>query len=650
MGFGMAVIEVEFPGNLSQVDTANELRDLPSSFIADNALYLVSDLGLYTYDAGSLATDNGTTVLKPDDLSPLQAGRWVLSGANFFAPLAALAASDGSGLVGYRAAGTSITADVGEQLDSLGVDAKVNFGAKGDDATDDTAAMLAFFQHCISTGTRGYIPAGKYRVNWGALAFDNGHVTTPFPFIETAGYENTIFVGTGPADAPMISLTNGTASSGFGQFWQGGGIGSFQVTSLSADVTKSQRHALRLLGVFGMRFGYIYGQDLDGAVLNIPPKLYGGSNPDPYSVSSCIFEGLRGDRCRRVCDNQNYLGLNASDVSIVVGYKCTEGVLRDLGAGMRYGNISGGSNRGWFIDDNTYAAAPVSSAHAVDIGTMEIDDSENGVRINRLRQCRIKNTRFIHRRNGSSLNVSGQYWPRTALKLAGGSSPSINDLEFQIEHRIDPGGVLGDLGQFVDFSSDAGNIVNVTIEQLIQDNAGLGIADSRTYTNFNSNTQAVMRRAGKVILDTRPKRMSIASYTTSLTVKNSAAGLVDPTRILNFANERFDPSGDYDPTTYGFMVPYTGQAEITITVPIQLTSGGIFEMGVLLLRSAAYSIATMRRFYAPNALINSYSLTQVITVQAGDVLYASARTGEAGDTAVTGILSPEDVIFSVRML
>lgn len=74
----MAGVNVTFPGNLAQVQTAADLRGIPSSFIADGDLYLVNGLqGLFEYDPGSIAADDGQDVIRPYDKTPLQAGRWI---------------------------------------------------------------------------------------------------------------------------------------------------------------------------------------------------------------------------------------------------------------------------------------------------------------------------------------------------------------------------------------------------------------------------------------------------------------------------------------------------------------------------------------------------------------------------------------------
>lgn len=74
----MAAVNVTFPGNLAQVKTAADLRSVPSTLLPLGALFLVNGLeGLFEYDPGSLAADDGKDVLRPVDKTPGQAGRWI---------------------------------------------------------------------------------------------------------------------------------------------------------------------------------------------------------------------------------------------------------------------------------------------------------------------------------------------------------------------------------------------------------------------------------------------------------------------------------------------------------------------------------------------------------------------------------------------
>lgn len=74
----MAAVNVTFPGNLAQVKTAADLRSVPSTLLPLGALFLVNGLeGLFEYDPGSLAADDGKDVLRPVDKTPGQVGRWI---------------------------------------------------------------------------------------------------------------------------------------------------------------------------------------------------------------------------------------------------------------------------------------------------------------------------------------------------------------------------------------------------------------------------------------------------------------------------------------------------------------------------------------------------------------------------------------------
>lgn len=98
----MSVIEIDFPGNLAQVDSIADLRLLPSSPIKDGEAYLAGGNGLFTFDSDLLSADDGKTIIKPSDITPLQAGRWVLSGSALFDPNLRLDLSGGSVAIGFK--------------------------------------------------------------------------------------------------------------------------------------------------------------------------------------------------------------------------------------------------------------------------------------------------------------------------------------------------------------------------------------------------------------------------------------------------------------------------------------------------------------------------------------------------------------------
>ena len=258
----------------------------------------------------------------------------------------------------------------------------MDFGAQGNSTyvagvftagANDTAAMLAFFNHCIDTGSEGYIPPGGYHVDWGALAFDNGNVDTPWPVIRTAGHESVTFYGRGKTHAPMISITNGETAVANDQTWHGGELGGFTVRSILSQAAKSNRHALELRGIQESRFGVIQGLDSQGSTLFIPNKLVGGTNPDPYHVYACDFQAVIGFRnLQFVVEKQEFprtggeqvrqrpsLERRMADADYAIyppsGHSSTEAQRRDtprvgcwygFGASNRVGNVTVSTSRG----------------------------------------------------------------------------------------------------------------------------------------------------------------------------------------------------------------------------------------------------------------------------------------------------------------
>lgn len=108
------------------------------------------------------------------------------------------------------------------------------YGAKGDDATNDTTALKNFFDDVIERQIRGHIPGGVYRVDEGQLAFDNNHVDTVWPHITTDGHHATKLKGRNTAVAAILKISNGTAVSGAGKFWLGGTLGGLTFLTTNA--------------------------------------------------------------------------------------------------------------------------------------------------------------------------------------------------------------------------------------------------------------------------------------------------------------------------------------------------------------------------------------------------------------------------------
>lgn len=71
-------VEINFPGNLAQVDDVATLRQVATFSLPLGTLYIVTEAGsTFEYDPGSVSVDDGVNVVRPNDKTSLQAGRWL---------------------------------------------------------------------------------------------------------------------------------------------------------------------------------------------------------------------------------------------------------------------------------------------------------------------------------------------------------------------------------------------------------------------------------------------------------------------------------------------------------------------------------------------------------------------------------------------
>lgn len=79
----MTAVQVVFParptGITNTVDSVADLRALASDGLDEDTNVIVTGAGVFEWSGASLATDDGLTVLKPDDKTSLQAGRWLIA-------------------------------------------------------------------------------------------------------------------------------------------------------------------------------------------------------------------------------------------------------------------------------------------------------------------------------------------------------------------------------------------------------------------------------------------------------------------------------------------------------------------------------------------------------------------------------------------
>lgn len=223
----MAAVNIEFPGNLAQVERAADLRSIPpasSDYAAAplGMLFAVADLqAVYTYDPGSTAADDNATVIRPSALTPLQAGRWVKS-FNGFAP--GLPGKDGlngasnntvASVSGLRAAPVTGKSAL---LATTQLSAPFAYSSTAPDAADDAnvvAADAGGFWVNMMTSRQKY-PSAKSR-NGRPGGTDNEGVTV---FLDA--YRGSMFVG-GTDTAPqndegnLWSTIMGSSAEGIGR-------------------------------------------------------------------------------------------------------------------------------------------------------------------------------------------------------------------------------------------------------------------------------------------------------------------------------------------------------------------------------------------------------------------------------------------------
>lgn len=74
----MGKVNITFPGNLGQVDSVADLRSVPSYLLPDGLIYVVKLAGRsFTFDTSATGADDGLDIVKPNDLTAAQAGRWL---------------------------------------------------------------------------------------------------------------------------------------------------------------------------------------------------------------------------------------------------------------------------------------------------------------------------------------------------------------------------------------------------------------------------------------------------------------------------------------------------------------------------------------------------------------------------------------------
>lgn len=527
------------------------------------------------------------------------------------------------------------------------LDAALDFGCDKTGAVNCTTAMKAFFDACIAGSLPGYIPAGDYKVTTGVLVFDCAFTDTPWPNISTAGHDAVRFLvdAATATNAPVLTISNGTASSAVGQYWRGGELGGFTIVD-ATGATAASRHGLSLRGMWGTRFGRIAGSGLRASVVYLPETLYSGLNPDPYAMSFCDFAGVEADLCVGwAFENRNWVGFNFCRVEHIRATNGGAGAWYGFGSGNSVGMVSLGTCSGWALDDGTHTAATGGAPNKLFVGACELDDPEYGIRINRLTAFTFGFVRFVHRYHAGP----DDYWPRQALLISDGASPNTNNGTVTAVHRVESGGDLVDLGSFVDGSSD-GNISNVVVNFRLEDNSGLSVVAASQVVNISSTSTLKVMQEGRPLVDYSPKVAAFAVSATSATVPNSGFGTTSAKIV--FATERYDIGGYYSTVNSEFTVPYAGLYKVRARIMLALAAGEKVRLAVAADRGGSISYLSAFTGYAVGTGAQSYETGGVFDVLAGDKLFVMADQNSASATvALSAPLSaPAELQFSIEAI
>lgn len=523
------------------------------------------------------------------------------------------------------------------------VHAGANFGADiAVGSAAQTAKLKAFYNYCISTGTGGHIPrasstvGGVYSIVEGQLAFDCNGVDTPLPHITTDGHFYVTFQAAGINNLPLLSFSNGTATSGVGKYYQGGSHGGITFKDVTGH-TATGRHGLSLRGVWGTRFGWMRGDGLRGDLVNIPEALLGGTNPDPYAVTSCAFDALEANYCGFALNNRNWLGFNGCTVGMLRVVGCRLGAWYGFGTMNRVLATSLGSNAGWQFDDGLQLAATGGASLRFDVDGGELDDVQYGIRINRTRQANFKNIRFVHRHNNNPLNPGQGYWPRVAVSIGGGTASASSELYFNISHRIEAGGLKAAMGVFVDLHNDA-QLANIELIQRYNDNAGLGFTNSDFVSNLNDNARVYATVNAFPVVDTRIKAANLARASASQSI--GISGFPSETGKVIFPTA-LGVSLFYDVANGYFVVPQTGKYWVSGRINIALPVGTRLRLGLSRILGGASQPVILAKEFSNNAAAYSRGFSGQVLLTAGSQVYFTADQNSGAPVALTVEFSAE---------
>jgi hypothetical protein len=556
------------------------------------------------------------------------------------ADLASDAPGKGDALIAVKQPFTGAVSTTQQLKNTEILNAVIDFGCDNTGATNTTAKLLAFYNACIDNNKQGKIPAGTYLVTTGILVFDNNFTDKAFPIIYTDGHYSTIFkVDSATAtNAPIIAIKNGTANSAAGKYWRGGyhgGITFLDDTGASA----SNRHGLSIAGTWNLKLGHIKGKTLRGSVINLPQNLYEGANPDPYASSFTQVDAVESLQCARyTIENSNRLGMDSWTIQNVIGIENTLGVWYGIGSGCKCYTLTAGSCQGWVFDDGT--ADGSFSVQRNWFGVAELDNCQYGIKLNKSSYTKFEQFRFVHRYNPTPV----KYWPLKAVDLCSGSSPNVNNCEFNIFHRFESGGLLANVGVVVD-GNNSGNLNFCKFDMTYVDNGSLGITDDKLFSNIRISTVNLFLKNTRKLLDTTDKCIIVANGSASTSINNT--GFLSASSKIQYASQLMPPyTNMWLQDTSTFTAPRTGLYKASIKFSIAATIGTRVRIGY-------YDGSNTRGVttdYQITAGKQEYNCESILYLTKGQTIIPIADQNTAGPINVTIDYYNDECQFSIMEL
>lgn len=506
------------------------------------------------------------------------------------------------------------------------------FGVDPTGVAECSAEMQAFIDEVISSGRPGIIEAGTYLVDEDVL-----NITctddAQGPIIHTAGHWATIFKANDAADGPILKITNPTSGDGSGKYWRGGHLGGIRFVDESG-ATATSRHAMTIHGIQYWTFEPMRFTGIRADAINIPNRMYGGSNPDPYHVVFNIFRGLEAASCvGYVIKNANGVGFGGNIVVGARGIQCGGGIY-DGGAGNVYlGGSFGACSGGWVID-----IAPSMGASRILFDGFEMDDCEYGIRNQDGTDIHVRSSRFVHRCAGHT-----EYWPKVAIQLSNGGGSAVRRNSYDVIHRVESGtksggggpGVLGDLGDLLKVDYSGSCLLEVKVSHIVFDNASLGVTyeHGRPTQSHDQNSLTVLFNGQEIVRQFQTRGVLVRD-SGALVVKNG--GFTGGSNYLIFNTSSYDPQGLYNVSTGEVETPQRGWFRVFGRITLSLTAGDVVRIGV----AGDTSFYGAMRWVAPDTGVHAIPFDFVIFVAAAGVqLQLNADNDSGGDKTATAVVS-----------